>query len=81
MVIARRRAKRRRVAAIAPRPAGEPSSDDTHRAYSKASSADGGDLFGYSVGLNADGNTLIVGGYDEDGSDRTVNAIPDNLRY
>jgi FG-GAP repeat len=48
-------------------------------AYIKASNSQGGDLFGYGVGLSDDGNTLAVAGYDEDGSGRTVNAIPDNL--
>jgi len=47
-------------------------------AYIKASNSEGGDLFGYGVGLSDDGNTMIVAGYDEDGSGRTVNAIPDN---
>ena len=32
--------------------------------------ATGGDQFGYSVALNADGNTLAVGVYDEGGSAR-----------
>jgi hypothetical protein len=50
------------------------------QAYLKGANTDGGDLFGYSVGLSADGNTLAVGAYDEDGSGRTVNAIPDNRR-
>jgi hypothetical protein len=52
----------------------------SQQAYVKAANADGGDLFGYSVGLNADGNTLVVGGYDEDGSGRTTNSIPDGRR-
>ncbi|HLB50434.1 MAG TPA: hypothetical protein VJL59_25710 [Anaerolineales bacterium] len=52
----------------------------TQQAYIKASNADAGDLFGYSVGLSGDGHTLAVGTYDEDGSGRTVNPIPDNLR-
>jgi len=52
----------------------------SQQAYLKGANTDGGDLFGYSVGLNADGNTLVVGGYDEDGSGRTANSIPDNLR-
>jgi hypothetical protein len=50
------------------------------QAYVKASNSDAGDLFGYSVGLSADGNTLAVSAYDEDGSSRQVNGIPDNLR-
>jgi hypothetical protein len=52
----------------------------SQQAYVKASNSGGGDLFGYGVGLSADGNTLAVGAFDEDGSGRTVNAIPDNLR-
>ena len=42
--------------------------------------ATGGDQFGYSVALNADGNTLAVGVYDEGGSARTVNAPIDTMR-
>jgi hypothetical protein len=52
----------------------------SQQAYLKGANTDAADLFGYSVGLNADGNTLVVGAYDEDGSGRTVNAIPDNRR-
>ena len=37
-------------------------------------------MFGYSVALNADGNTLAVGVYDEDGSARTINGPVDNMR-
>jgi trimeric autotransporter adhesin len=50
------------------------------QAYVKASNPDPGDLFGYSVALNADGNTLAVGSYDEGGSSRTINGAPDNMR-
>ena len=39
-----------------------------------------GDLFGFSVGLSADGNTLGVGVYDEGGSSRSVNGMVDNMR-
>jgi FG-GAP repeat len=39
-----------------------------------------GDQFGYSLALNADGNTLAVGVYDEGGSGRTVNAPIDMMR-
>jgi len=35
------------------------------QAYIKASNANGGDLFGFSVSLNADGNTLAVGAFLE----------------
>lgn len=48
------------------------------QAYIKASNSEAGDLFGYNVGLSADGNVMAVSGYDEDGSGRQVNAIPDN---
>ena len=39
-----------------------------------------GDLFGFSLGLSADGNTLAVGVYDEGGSSRGVNGMVDNMR-
>jgi hypothetical protein len=39
-----------------------------------------GDLFGFSLGLTADGNTLAVGVYDEGGSARTVNGAVDGMR-
>jgi len=38
----------------------------SQQAYVKASNTDGGDAFGYSVALSADGNTLAVGATDED---------------
>lgn len=50
------------------------------QAYIKAANPDAGDLFGYSVSLNADGNTLAVGSYDEGGSFRGINGPPDNMR-
>jgi hypothetical protein len=37
-------------------------------------------MFGYSVALSADGNTLAVGSYDEGGSFRGINGPPDNMR-
>jgi hypothetical protein len=52
----------------------------TQQAYLKASNSGANDLFGYSVGISNDGNTLAVASYDEGGSGRFVNAIPDNLR-
>jgi len=52
----------------------------SQQAYIKASNSEAGDLFGYDIGLSGDGNTLAAAGYDEDGSGRTVNAIPDNRR-
>ena len=40
----------------------------TQAAYLKPSNVGQGDLFGYSLALTADANTLVVGSYDEDGS-------------
>ena len=42
--------------------------------------ATAGDQFGYSVALNANGNTLAVGVYDEGGSARAVNGPIDATR-
>ena len=50
------------------------------QAYVKASNSEAGDLFGYTVSLSADGNTLAVGAFDEDGSPRAINGTPDNRR-
>src|SRR5262245_16667341 len=50
----------------------------SQQAYVKSANIDAGDLFGYAVALNADGNVLAVGAFDEDGSGRTINAPPDN---
>ena len=53
----------------------------SQQAYVKSSSpngADANDLFGYSVGLSADGNTLAVGAYDEAGSSNVINGPEDN---
>ena len=55
----------------------------TQQAYVKseaAPTATGGDQFGYSVALNADGNTLAVGVYDEGGSSRGINGPIDAMR-
>jgi hypothetical protein len=41
----------------------------TQQAYVRPSNPGAGDLFGYSVALTADGNTLAVGSFDEDGPD------------
>ena len=58
-------------------------------AYLKPANPDGegqgaggafGDMFGYTVALNADGRTLAVGSFDEDGSARTINGPYDNRR-
>ena len=50
----------------------------TQQAYVKSANIDAGDLFGISVALTADGSTLAVGAFDEDGSARGVNGMPDN---
>jgi hypothetical protein len=50
----------------------------SQQAYVKPSSIDAGDMFGYSVALSADGNTLGAGSFDEDGSGRSINAPHDN---
>jgi hypothetical protein len=52
----------------------------SQQAYVKAANSGANDLFGYSMGLSADGNTLAVAAYDEGGSPRFINGIPDNLR-
>ena len=44
----------------------------------QASNPDSGDLFGYSVDLSGDGNTLAVGAYDEHGSSTGVNGAQNN---
>jgi hypothetical protein len=48
------------------------------QAYIKSGNSEGGDLFGYGVGLSADGNAMAVAGYDEDGSGKGVNPAVDN---
>jgi len=50
------------------------------QAYIKASNPDPGDMFGYSMSLSANGDTLAVGSYDEGGSSRGINEPPDNMR-
>ena len=45
-----------------------------------AANAAGGDLFGFSLGLSTDGNTLAVGVYDEGGSSRSINGMVDAQR-
>jgi hypothetical protein len=49
-------------------------------AYLKSTNPDAGDMFGYSVTLSADGRTLAIGAFDEDGSFRVINGAPDNAR-
>ena len=48
------------------------------QAYIKGANTGQGDLFGYGVGLSADGATMAVAGYDEDGSGKGVNPVDDN---
>jgi len=52
----------------------------SQQAYVKSANSRGGQLFGYGVALDMDGNTMAVTGYDEAGSGRTPNAIPDQRR-
>ena len=50
------------------------------QAYVKASNAFRGDLFGYDVGLSRDGNTMVVGSYNEGSDARTINGAQDNRK-
>jgi hypothetical protein len=52
----------------------------SQQAYLKASNSEQGDLFGFSVALSADGNTLAASSYDEDGGARIINGPDDNTR-
>ena len=52
----------------------------SQQAYVKASNTDAMDLFGYAVGLSADGNTMAVSAYDEDSSAREINGVMDKMR-
>jgi len=52
----------------------------TQQAYVKPHNPGAGDLFGYSVSLSANGNTLAIGSYDEDGSSRGIDGDDDNAR-
>ena len=52
----------------------------SQQVYLKASNTDAADLFGYSVGLSADGNTLAASSYDEDSSAREINGVQDKGR-
>jgi FG-GAP repeat len=45
----------------------------TQQAFIKASNADAGDQFGWSVALSADGNTLAVGAIEEDSESTGIN--------
>ena len=50
----------------------------TQQAYVKPSNPGGGDLFGYSVALSADGSILAAAAYDEDGSRAGTNDYQDD---
>jgi len=50
----------------------------TQQAYVKSANQDAGDLFGFSVGLSFDGNTLAAAAFNESGSGRGVNPPDDN---
>lgn len=52
----------------------------SQQAYLKASNSERGDLFGFAVGLSADGTTLVASSYDEDGGTRLINGPDNNLR-
>src|SRR6266852_7875888 len=52
----------------------------SQQAYVKPSNTDANDLFGYAVGLSADGNTLAASAYDEDSSAREINGVQDKNR-
>ncbi len=52
----------------------------SQQAYVKASNADANNLFGYSVGLSADGNTLAASAYDEAGISRQINGAQEKGR-
>jgi len=49
------------------------------QAYLKGSHLEAGDLFGFSVALSYDGNTLVGSAFDERGSARTIDGPHDNL--
>ena len=52
----------------------------SQQAYIKQSNTDNNNLFGYSVGLSADGNTLAASAYDENSSAREINGVMDKGR-
>jgi hypothetical protein len=49
------------------------------QAYLKSSNSEQGDMFGFSVALSADGNTLAASAFDERGSGRGINPAHDNF--
>ena len=50
----------------------------TQQAYVKGSHVETGDMFGFAVALNFDGNTLVASAFDERGSGRGINVPHDN---
>jgi len=48
------------------------------QAYVKGSHVETGDMFGFAVALNYDGNTLVASAFDERGSGRGINVPHDN---
>ena len=50
----------------------------TQQAYVKGSHLQAGDMLGFAVALNFDGNTLVTSAFDERGSGRTINGPRDN---
>ena len=50
----------------------------TQQAYVKGSHVETGDMFGFAVALNYDGNTLVASAFDERGSGRGINVPHDN---
>jgi FG-GAP repeat protein len=50
----------------------------TQQAYVKSANVDAGDLFGFSVALSLDGNTLGAAAFNESGSGRGINPPDDN---
>jgi hypothetical protein len=51
----------------------------TQQAYVKASNTGAGDNFGSSVALSSDGNALMVGAIDEDGSATGIGGMSNEL--
>ena len=52
----------------------------SQQAYLKQSNTDNANLFGYAVGLSADGNTLAASAYDEASSAREIDGVMDKGR-
>jgi len=50
----------------------------SQQAYVKGANTGRADLFGFAIALSADGNTLAVGAYDEDGGARGINGANDD---